>query len=705
MATLTRSEQDPGTPGRQDARRILVTSALPYANGPIHVGHLVEYLQTDIWVRFQRMRGHRVVYACADDTHGTSVMLSARREGVSEEAFVARTREEHLADFAAFGVSFDHYGSTHSAANRALCGRVWAALTEAGLVAEKRVTQLFDPVEGTFLADRFVRGACPRCGAAEQFGDSCENCGAAFEPTDLVNPVSTLSGATPELREAPHLFVQTEPLHGFLAEFVAGGAVPPEVANYLKGQFLGDAADPKELRDWDVSRPAPYFGFEIPGHAGHYWYVWFDAPVGYAASTQEWCDARGERFEDWWDEAAGAELHHFIGRDITYFHCLFWPAMLKAAGMKRPDRVHVHGFLTVDGQKMSKRRGTFIRAAKYAEHLDPSFLRYYFATKLTPRWDDFDLNLTDFADRVDADLVNTIVNLASRTARFANPTGLSETYPDDGGLFAAGAAKSEELAALYEAGDFAAVTREVLALAAAANRYVEEAEPWALKKRVPNDEAAARRLQDVCTVALNLFRQCAAYLAPVLPDLAAKTEALLGCDLSSWDAATVPLTGTPVSKFQHMLTRVDRAKVSQMVEESKAEHAAGEPPAGEPGAGGTDYVAEEPLADECTIDDFVRVDLRVAEVLESEAVEGADKLLKLTLSLGGGRTRQVFAGMKKVYAPESLVGRKVICCANLKPRKMRFGVSEGMVLAAGAGEPDIYVLSPDDGAQPGMRVH
>ncbi|QDT15875.1 methionine--tRNA ligase [Alienimonas californiensis] len=683
------------------ARRILVTSALPYANGPIHIGHLVEYLQTDIWVRFQRMRGHRTVYVCADDTHGTSVMISARRAGVTEEAFIARVREEHLADFAAFGVEFDHYGSTNSEANRTLCERVWGALTAAGRVEERTVSQLYDPTEGTFLADRFVKGTCPNCKSPEQLGDSCEVCGAAFEPTDLIDPISTLSGTTPELREASHLFVTIEPLHDFLRGFVDGGAVPPEVANYLKGQFLGDASDPKELRDWDVSRPAAYFGFEIPGHPGQYWFVWFDAPIGYAASTLEWCETHGENFDDWWSADASSELHHFIGRDITYFHCLFWPAMLKTAGLKLPDRVHVHGFLTIDGQKMSKRRWTLIKAANYAKHLDPSYLRYYFATKLTPRWDDFDLNLTDFADRVDSDLVNTIVNLASRTARFAKPTGLSETYPDDGGLFAAGAAKADRLAEFYEAGDFAAVTREVLALATAANGYVERAEPWAMNK----DPARAQELQDVCTVALNLFRQVVVYLAPVLPELAAKTEELLNCECSSWEAATVPLTGTPVSKFKHMLTRVDRAKVSQMVEESKAEHAEAETADAPAAGGGRDYIAEEPLADECTIEDFLKIDLRVAEVLESEAVEGADKLLKLKLGLGGGHTRQVFAGMKKVYSPESLLGRKVICCANLKPRKMRFGVSEGMVLAAGAGEPDIYILAADDGAQPGMRVH
>ena len=676
-------------------RPLLVTSALPYANGPIHIGHLVEYVQTDIWVRFQRLRGRRCVYVCADDTHGTAIMLSARREGVSEEAFIARTREQHLADFARFSVEFDHYGSTNSDANRELCRQIWAKLDGAGLVAEKTVTQLYDPAEGTFLADRFVRGTCPNCKSPDQYGDSCEVCGKAFEPTDLIDPVSTLSGATPELREASHLFVRTEPLHDFLEEWTqTGGRVIPEVANYLKGQFLSD-----ELRDWDVSRPAPYFGFEIPGHPGHYWYVWFDAPIGYVAATREWCAANGENFDDWWTPAeTSAEVHHFIGRDIVYFHTLFWPAMLKTAGLSLPEKVHVHGFLTVDGEKMSKRRGTFIRAATYADHLDPSHLRYYFASKLTPRWDDFDLNLTDFVAKANGDLVGKVVNLASRTARFAKPTGLSDAYPDDGGLFQRAAAKGEEIAAAYDRGDYNAAMREIMLLADAANQFVEHAEPWNLKK----DPAKAGELRDVCTIALNLFRQIAVYLAPVLPDLREKTDALLGVPITAWSDAAAPLTGTPVAKFKHMLQRIDPEKVTAMTDAAKAEAPA---EASSAETGGTDYLAAEPLAEECTIDDFMKVDLRVAEVLEAESVEGADKLLKLKLSLGGGHERQVFAGMKKVYAPESLVGRKVVCCANLKPRKMRFGVSEGMVLAAGAGEPDIYILSADDGARPGMRVH
>ena len=675
-------------------RPLLVTSALPYANGPIHIGHLVEYVQTDIWVRFQKLRGRRCVYVCADDTHGTSIMLSARREGISEQGFIDRTRDEHLADFARFRVDFDHYGSTNSEANRDLCRFVWSKLGEAGLVVQKTVTQLFDPVENTFLADRFVRGTCPNCESPDQYGDSCEVCGKAFEPTDLIDPVSTLSGAVPELREASHLFVRTEPLHDFLEECTqTGDRVIPEVANYLKGQFLGD-----ELRDWDVSRPAPYFGFEIPEHPGHYWYVWFDAPIGYVAATKEWCEANGEEFDDWWKPGErSAEIHHFIGRDIVYFHTLFWPAMLKTSGLTLPEKVHVHGFLTVDGEKMSKRRGTFIKAATYTKHLDPSHLRYYFASKLTPRWDDFDLNLTDFVAKSNGDLVGKVVNLASRTARFAKPTGLSEAYPDDGGLFVRAAAKGGEIAAAYERGDYNAAMREIMLLADAANHYVEHAEPWNLRK----DPARADELQDVCTIALNLFRQIAVYLSPVLPDLREKTDALLGTPITAWSDAAAPLTGAPVAKFRHMLQRIDPEKVQAMTDESKAEAT----PADAPPSGDPDHIAAEPLAEECTIDDFMKVDLRVAEVLAAESVEGADKLLKLKLSLGPGRERQVFAGMKKVYSPESLVGRKVICCANLKPRKMRFGVSEGMVLAAGAGEPDIYILAADEGARPGMRVH
>ncbi|MBA3311904.1 MAG: methionine--tRNA ligase [Planctomycetota bacterium] len=671
-------------------RRILVTSALPYANGPIHIGHLVEYIQTDVWVRFQKLRGNRCAFLCADDTHGTAVMMSAKKAGVTEEEFIARVNEEHRRDFAGFGIEFDHYGSTHSAANRKLCDEIWGKLRQADLITERDVTQLYDPVAKTFLADRFVKGTCPVCGLTNQYGDNCDN-GHTYSPAELIDPVSTLSGATPEVRSASHLFVRIEELHSFLDAWTQGGHLQTEVANYLKGQFLGEP-----LRDWDVSRPAPYFGFEIPDAPGHYWYVWFDAPIGYMASTAEWCERTGENFDDWWRHPA-TEVHHFIGRDITYFHCLFWPAMLKAAGFNLPTRVHIHGFLTVDGEKMSKSKGTFIRASKYLEHLDPSYLRYYFASKLGPKWDDLDLNLEDFENKVNADLVGKVVNLASRTAKFVSGKSLSDSYPDDGGLFAQIAGKSEVIAEAYERGDFMTATREIVQCADEANRYVEQTTPWSLKK----DPGQAERLRDVCTVSLNLFRQLTIYLTPILPRLAEQSSELLNSPIASWEDVKTPLLGTPVNYFKHMLQRVDPAKVQAMVDESKPEVPASD--AAKPV--GSVYLEKEPLAAECTIEDFAKVDLRVAEVLEAEHVEGADKLLKLKLSLGGDNVRQVFAGIKSAYQPEDLKGRLVICVANLAPRKMRFGMSEGMVCAAGAGGTEIHVLSADSGAKPGMRVH
>ncbi len=678
-------------------RRILVTAALPYANGPIHIGHLVEYIQTDIWVRFQKLRGNRCIFLCADDTHGTAVMMSAKKAGVTEEEFIARVNDEHQRDFTGFGIEFDNYGSTHSPANRRLCHEIWGKLRQAGLIVEGEVTQLYDPVAKTFLADRFVRGTCPVCGLQNQHGDNCNN-GHTYSPADLIDPVSTLSGAKPEIRSASHLFVRIEELHSFLDAWTQGGHLQPEVVNFLKGQFLGEP-----LRDWDVSRPAPYFGFEIPDAPGHYWYVWFDAPIGYMASTAEWCERTGENFDDWWRNPA-TEVHHFIGRDITYFHCLFWPAMLKASGFNLPTRVHIHGFLTVDGEKMSKSNGTFIRASKYLEHLDPSYLRYYFASKLGPRWDDLDLNLEDFENKVNADLVGKVINLASRTAKFIAGKNLSETYPEDGGLFSQIAGKADLIAEAFERGDFMSATREIVQCADEANRYVEQTAPWTLKK----DPAQAERLRDVCTVSLNLFRQLTIYLAPILPRLAEQSSELLNSPITSWDDVKAPLVGTPVSPFKHMLQRVDPAKVQAMVDESKPEEAASDAAGATKsasGAAGGEYLQKEPLAAECTIDDFAKVDLRVAEVLEAEHVEGADKLLKLKLSLGGDNVRQVFAGIKSAYRPEDLKGRLVICVANLAPRKMRFGMSEGMVCAAGAGGTEIYVLSADSGAKPGMRVH
>ena len=717
-------------------RQILVTSALPYANGHIHLGHLVEYLQTDIWVRFQKLRGHRCVYVCADDTHGTAIMIRARDEGIREEELIAKMQKAHIDDFAGFDIEFDNYGSTHSPENRALCTEIWAALRKAGLVSEKEVTQLYDPVAGTFLADRFVKGTCPKCKSPNQYGDSCDKCGHHYSPTELIDPISTLSGTTPETRIAPHLFVTIEELRDFLDEWTqSSGALQPEIANYLNGHFLAGippfreyadrrgklaewkkfrAEHPPEpdrpehewafkpLRDWDVSRPAPYFGFEIPDSPGNYWYVWFDAPIGYMASTVQWCEREEQKnhetFDDWWRNPK-TEIHHFLGKDITYFHTLFWPAMLKTAGFSLPKKVHIHGFLTVAGEKMSKSKGTFIRAATYLEHLDPSYLRYYYASKLTARVDDLDLNFDEFVTKVNADMVGNVVNLASRTAGFAHASGLAAEYPDDGGLFAAAAADGQAIAEAYEAGDYARAMRIILAAGDRANQFIEQRAPWNLHK----DASKANELRDVCTIGVNLFRQLAVYLAPVLPRLAQQTGELLGDPIRSWEQSQQPLVGRPVGRFQKMMLRVDPKQVDAVV-------AASTEPAEEEGPSATipmdddQPVRAEPLAEMVSFDDFAKVDLRVARVVAAEDVEGAKKLLKLTLSLGGEQRRTVLAGIKGAYKPEDLLGRLVICVANLAPRKMKFGTSEGMIVAAGDGT-GIYLLAPDAGAKPGQRVH
>ena len=686
-------------------RRILVTSALPYANGPIHIGHLVEYIQTDIWVRFQKLIGNDCRYFCADDTHGTAIMMSARQAGVSEEEFIAKTQAAHERDFADFGIAFDNYGSTHSPENRALCEEFWNSIRKAGLVKTKDVEQLYDPEAKTFLADRFVRGTCPNCKSPDQPGDNCSKCGHHYTPTELIDPVSKLSGAKPEIRTTPHLFIELEQLHAFLDKWTqSGDHLQPEIANYLTGHFLGEP-----LRDWDISRPAPYFGFEIPDSPGNYWYVWFDAPIGYMASTRQWCDRTGKEFDDWW-RSPDCEIHHFIGKDITYFHTLFWPGMLKTAGYSLPTKVHIHGFLTVDGEKMSKSKGTFVAARTYLDHLDPSYLRYFYASKLSSRVEDLDLAVDEFVAKVNTDLVNKVVNLASRTAKFVESTGLSKKYPDDGGLFAAAAVAGDEIKAAYDACDNSRATRLILALADRANPYVEERKPWELRK----DPARAAELQDVCTVALNLFRQLAIYLAPVLPKLAAQTAELLNKPIAHWDESKTPLVGTPVAKFQHMLQRVEEKDVHAMIEASK-QLADSTPatPSASGSAGGSpsqwsdtaDALAAEPLAPECTIDDFTKIDLRVARIVAAADVPDAKKLLQLTLSLGGDNTRTVFAGIKEAYQPQDLVGRLVVCVANLAPRKMKFGLSEGMVTACGPGGKEVFLLSPDSGAVPGQRVH
>jgi methionyl-tRNA synthetase len=679
-------------------RRILVTAALPYANGPIHIGHLVESVQTDIWVRFQRLRGHRCVFIWADDTHGSAIMKSARHAGISEEEFIARMSEAHQRDFRGFEISYDYYGSTHSETNRRIAAEIWEAFQRQGMIALRPVTELFDPDTGESLPDRFVKGTCPKCRSPGQYGDNCDKCGATYSATDLIDPVSSVSNKPPVIGQTDHYFVQISKLQDFLTEWTQSGKhLQDEVANYLKSHFLSEP-----LRDWDVSRPAPYFGFSIPGTEGkHFWYVWFDAPIGYISATREWCQKTGENFDSWW-RSDEAEIHHFLGKDIQYFHCLFWPAMLKTAGYSLPERVHIHGFLTVNGEKMSKSKGTFITAETCLKHLDAEYVRYYYATKLGPRLDDLDLNLPEFVSRVNADLIGKVVNLASRTARFVESTGLSATYPDDGGLFRQGAEAGDAIAEACENCDYSRAMRLIIELADRANPFVENAAPWTMKK----DPAQSQRLQDVCTIALNLFRQIVVYLSPVLPGLARKAGVLLNDPVVHWNQSQTPLIGTTVSRFEHLMKRVEEKDVQAMMEESLQQNAA--PAASESSSRWNDSgqpLLDEPLAAECTIDDFTKVDLRVARVVAAEEVAEARKLLKLTLSLGGGHQRTVFAGIKAAYAPEKLVGRLVIMVANLKPRQMKFGLSEGMVCAAGSGGEEVYILSPDEGSVPGQRVH
>ena len=690
------------------ARRLLVTSALPYANGHIHIGHLVEYLQTDMWVRFQQLRGHQATYLCADDTHGTAIMIAARKAGQPEATMLAEMSAAHQSDFADFGIRFDHYGSTDSAANKELVYDIWRKLRAGGHVDEKIVEQLYDPQAGAFLADRFVKGTCPNCGAPDQYGDSCDKCGATYEATELKHPRSTLSGATPELRSSTHCFVKLEDFRAAISAWVnLPGSLHPDMANWVRNTFL--IAD-EPLRAWDVSRPAAYFGFEIPDLPGNYFYVWLDAPFGYIASTVEWCAKVGGDWTSWWKSSSSqhgkAEIHHFIGKDIAKFHTLFWPAMLGLGGYDLPTKIHVHGFLTVNGEKMSKSKGTFIRARTYLEHLDPTYLRYYYAAKLSAKAEDLDLNLDEFCARVNSDLVGKLVNLASRTAKFV--PALAATYPDDGGLFARAAGESEAIAAAYEACDFGDAMRRIMALADKANEFVEQAAPWALKK----DPAKLDELTRVCTVALNLFRQLCTYLAPVLPAFATQAGDLLAAPITSWAAAQTPVTGNAIAPFTHMLQRIDPAKVAAMVAASLVPEAAGEAAVetaatASPAAVVDDGAAlsAEPLAGLCTFDDFNKVDLRVARVISAEEVPKAKKILKLTVSLGGDDRRTIFAGIKSAYTPAQLTGRLVIMVANLAPRQMSFGLSEGMVIAAGPGEQEIFVLSPDSGAKPGQRVH
>ena len=676
-------------------RQILVTSALPYANGAIHLGHMLEYIQTDIWARFQRARGHECYFAWADDAHGTPVMLWARAEGKPPEELIDLMNEQHKGDFRDFGISFDNYSSTHSDYNRQLVEQIYRRLDEGGHVERRSIKQLYDEQEGMFLPDRFIRGTCPKCGAEDQYGDSCESCGSTYAPTDLIEPRSAVSGSKPVMKESEHYFFRLSDFETRLQQWMASGSLQTEVSNKLQEWFEDG------LRDWDISRDAPYFGFRIPGTEDKYFYVWVDAPVGYLSSFRELCERRGLDFDAWWAPGSTAEVHHFIGKDIVYFHTLFWPAMLMGAGFRAPTAVYAHGFLTVDGAKMSKSRGTFIRARTYLDHLHPDYLRYYFAAKLGPGTGDIDLNLDDFVQRVNADVVGKVVNIASRCAgfiqrHFDGRLAAELPRPD---LYATFVGAREGIAADFEERNYQSAIRRIMALADEANRYIDEAKPWQRIK----EAGLESEVHGVCTQGINLFRVLMAYLEPVLPFTAERAARFLG-DVSvsggtDWSRIDRPLLDAPLDTFQPLLTRIDPLKVQAMIEDSKESL--------QPSKADTAAAAPRPeiapLAPEITIDDFAKIDLRVARIVAAEAVEGADKLLRLTLDIGC-ETRTVFAGIRSAYDPAGLVGRKTVMVANLKPRKMRFGTSEGMVLAAGPGGKDLFILEPDEGASPGQRV-
>ncbi|MET0068754.1 MAG: methionine--tRNA ligase [Candidatus Thiodiazotropha sp.] len=679
----------------QTSRKILITSALPYANGPIHIGHLVEYIQTDIWARFQKMRGHQCLYVCADDAHGTPIMLRARQEGIDPETLIARVAGEHKADFADFRIGFDNYHSTHSAENQACANTIYERNRDAGHIARRTITQAYDPVEQMFLPDRFIKGTCPKCGAEDQYGDNCEVCGASYSPAELKNPVSAVSGAVPEQRESDHYFFKLADFEAMLREWTGGGHVQSEVSNKLGEWFEAG------LQEWDISRDAPYFGFEIPDHPGKYFYVWLDAPIGYMASFRNLCDrTEGLDFDQFWDQGSETELYHFIGKDIIYFHTLFWPAMLHGAGFRTPSAVYAHGFLTVDGAKMSKSRGTFIKARTYLDHLNPEYLRYYFAAKLGAGVDDIDLNLEDFAQRVNSDLVGKVVNIASRCAGFISKRfeGRLADQVAEQTLFNDFVAAGETIAGHYEKREFSRAVREIMALADRANQYIDERKPWVVAKEDGRDA----ELQAICSDGLNLFRLLIGYLRPILPGTAEMAEAFLQIEPLTWDRLATPLTGHTIDKFKPLMTRVDPKQIEAMLEHSKEDLAA-QAPAQPVAAAADSPLASDPIAETIQFDDFAKLDLRIARIAKAEHVEGADKLLQLTLDLGG-ETRNVFAGIKSAYAPEDLAGKLTVMVANLAPRKMRFGVSEGMVLAAGPGGKELFILNPDEGARPGMRV-
>ncbi|ALP52499.1 methionine--tRNA ligase [Candidatus Tenderia electrophaga] len=685
-------------------RKILVTSALPYANGSIHLGHLVEYIQTDIWARFQRMSGNECHYVCADDTHGTPIMLRAQQEGITPEALIERVHGEHLADFSAFHIAFDNYYSTNSEENRELAQAIYRRLKAKGLIEIRTIEQLYDPQKEMFLPDRFIKGKCPKCGAEDQYGDSCEVCGATYAPTDLIDPYSALSGAKPVLKESEHHFFKLGECEAFLKQWLMENPdqapLQAESANKLSEWFEAG------LKDWDISRDAPYFGFEIPDAPGKYFYVWLDAPIGYMASFKNLCDRKGIDFDAYWKPDSDAEVYHFIGKDILYFHALFWPATLKFADYRTPTRICVHGFLTVNGQKMSKSRGTFIMASSYLNHLKPEYLRYYFAAKLSDRVEDIDLNLEDFVSRVNSNLVGKYVNIAARSAGFIKKrfdNRLSAELDDAGRqLLESIQSKQAAIAARYEKRQFSEAMREIMALADIANEYVDETKPWVLAKEDGQNDT----LQRICTATVNAFRLLTIYLKPVLPQLAEQVEAFLKIEPLRWGDSQTLLLDHAIEPYQHLATRIDPQQIEAMLAESteSLKKAAHSPARHGEAQQQQEEKMTEAMSDTIEYDDFAKVDLRIARIVKAEHVEGADKLLQLTLDIGEENTRNVFAGIKSAYSPEQLAGKLTVMVANLAPRKMRFGVSEGMVLAAGPGGRELWILEPHEGAQPGMKV-
>ena len=682
-------------------RKILVTSALPYANGSIHLGHMVEHIQTDVWVRFQKLRGHECYYCCADDTHGTPVMLAAQKQGIAPEDMIAKVREEHLADFTGFGIGYDNYYSTHSPENKQFSQDIYRALKANGKIESRVIEQLFDPEKQMFLPDRFVKGECPKCHAQDQYGDNCEVCGTTYSPTELINPYSAVSGAKPELRESEHFFFKLGECADFLKAWTSGNNphdgkphLQAEALNKMK-EWLGEGEE-TTLSDWDISRDAPYFGFEIPDAPGKYFYVWLDAPVGYMASFKNLCDRIGIDFDEYFKADSQTEMYHFIGKDILYFHALFWPAMLHFSGHRAPTGVYAHGFLTVDGQKMSKSRGTFITAKSYLEQgLNPEWMRYYIAAKLNSKIEDIDLNLQDFISRVNSDLVGKYVNIAARASGFIAKRFEGRLKDVSGSaLLAKLAAESDTIAEQYENREYARALRDIMALADAVNEYVDANKPWELAKQEGQDE----RLHEVCSELINAFTMLTAYLAPVLPQTAANAARFLNLDVITWANTRETLGEHAINKYEHLMQRVEQKQVDDLIEANKQSITATAAPAAEE----SKY---EKVAEQASFDDFMKIDMRVAKVLNCEAVEGSTKLLKFDLDFGFEK-RIIFSGIAASYPnPAELNGRMVIAVANFAPRKMaKFGVSEGMILSAATAEGKLKLLDVDAGAQPGDKV-